>query len=68
MGFTVSDDDWLNLLNDVLGFIDGPFEAWLLRLDFNADLDIIFGLLDLVFDIENDSSAFFYRCLLDLDC
>ena len=53
------------MLYDVFGLIDGVLEAGLLRLDFDADFDIVFRLLNFVLDIKDNSSAFFFRLLLD---
>ena len=68
MSLTIFGDDGLYLLDDVFGLIDGMFEAGVLGLDLDADLNVVFRLLDFVFDIKYNASPFFLLSLLGLDC
>lgn len=57
MCVTVLFDGGLNFLYNLLGLIDGFLQAGMLGLDFNADLHVVFGLIDLVLNIEDYSCS-----------
>ncbi len=58
MAFAVFGNDGFDLGYNTFGLIDGLFETGLLRLDLNADFNVVFGLLDFVFYVKDDSGAF----------
>ncbi len=67
MAFAIFGNNGFDLLNDVFGLIDSLFEAGFLGLDFDADFNVIFRLLNFVFYIKYDSSPFFLFSLFCLD-
>ena len=68
MSLTIFGDDGLYLLDDVFGLIDGMLETGVLGLDLDADLNVVFRLLDSVLDIKYNACPFFLLSLLGLDC
>jgi hypothetical protein len=58
VAFAVFSNDGFDLSDNAFGLIDGLFEAGLLRLDLNADFNVVLRLLDFVFYVKNNSGAF----------